>query len=74
VPVVIMAAIWQTDGAYQVLSSELIEMECNSDHRKEILGNAEKVLKRAEEFIRLAPQQWNVPLSVWPEQLKNIPV
>lgn len=73
VPVVIMSAIRQTDGAYQVLSSEPIEMECDSDHQKEILGNAEKVLKRAEGFIQLAPQQWNMPLSVWPEQLKNVP-
>jgi len=73
VPIVIMAAIRQTDAAYQVLSSEPIEMECDADHGKEILGNAEKVLKRAEEFIRLAPQQWNVPLPVWPEHLKSVP-
>jgi len=73
VPVVIMAAIYQADGKYHVLSSEPIEMECDSDREKEILRNAEKVLKQAEEFIRLAPQQWNIPLPVWPQLLGNVP-
>jgi KDO2-lipid IV(A) lauroyltransferase len=73
VPVVIMAAIYLADGKYHVLSSEPIEMECDSDREKAILHNAEKVLKQAEEFIRLAPQQWNIPLPVWPQLLGNVP-
>jgi len=73
VPVVIMAAIRQTDGKYHVLSSEPIEMEWDSDREKEILHNAEKVLKQAEQFIRRAPQQWNIPLPIWPELLENVP-
>ena len=73
VPVVIMAAIYQTDGKYHVLSSEPIEMEFDPDREKEILRNAEKVLRQAEGFIRLAPQQWNVPLPVWPQYLGNVP-
>lgn len=72
-PVVIMAAIYQADGKYHVLSSEPIEMECDADREKEILRNTENVLKQAEEFIRLAPQQWNVPLPVWPQYLENVP-
>jgi KDO2-lipid IV(A) lauroyltransferase len=73
VPLVIMAAIYQADGKYHVLSSEPIEMEFDADREKEILRNAEKVLRQAEEFIRLAPQQWNVPLPVWPQYLGNVP-
>ncbi len=73
VPVIIMAAIYQADGKYHVLSSEPIEMECNSNHEKEILHNTENVLKQAEEFIRLAPQQWNIPLPVWPQYLGIVP-
>ena len=73
VPVVVMAAIRQTDGTYYVMGSEPMEMESDSDHRKEILSNAEKVLKRAEEFIRRAPQQWNIPLAVWPQLMRNMP-
>jgi lauroyl/myristoyl acyltransferase len=73
VPVVIMAAIYQAEGKYHVLSSEPIEMECDQDRGKEILRNTEKVLRRAEEFIRLAPQQWNMPQPVWPQLLENVP-
>jgi KDO2-lipid IV(A) lauroyltransferase len=73
VPVVIMAAIYQADGKYHILSSEPIEMEGDSDHKREILRNAENVLKRAEEFIRLAPEQWNVPLPIWPQLLSKVP-
>jgi len=73
VPVVIMAAIYQADGKYHVLSSEPIEMECDLDRGNEVLRNAENVLKKAEEFIRLAPQQWNVPMPVWPQLLGNVP-
>lgn len=73
VPVVIMAAVYHADGNYHILSSEPIEMECDSDRGREILFNAENVLKLAEGFIRLAPQQWNVPLPVWPELLGNVP-
>jgi lauroyl/myristoyl acyltransferase len=73
VPVVIMAAIYQADGKYHVLSSGPIEMEWDSDREKEILRNAENVLNQAEAFIRLAPQQWNVPMPIWPQLLGNVP-
>jgi hypothetical protein len=55
------------------MSSKPIEMEHASDHDREIIWNAERVLKQAETFIRLAPEQWNVPLPVWPELLDIVP-
>ena len=73
VPVVVMAAFRQEDGTYKVLNSELMEMEQNQDLDPAILQNAEKVLEQAEHFIRLAPQQWNVPLPVWPELMSKVP-
>ena len=66
VPMLVMAAIQQADRHYQVLGSEPIEVEHYTSHEEEIIRNAEKVLKQAERFIRLAPQQWNVPVPVWP--------
>jgi len=73
VPVVIMAAIYQTDETYHILSSEPIEMTCSADREREIILNAEHVLHQAEEFIRLAPQQWNIPMPVWPQFLGAVP-
>jgi hypothetical protein len=58
-----MATIQQADGKYHVYRSEFMEME----PYLEAMRNTELVLKQAEEFIRLAPQQWNVPLPVWPD-------
>ena len=74
VPVVLMAVIRQRDGTYNLLSSGLMEMERHADRETETLRNAEKVLKQAEEFIRLAPQQWNVPLPVWPDLMERVPI
>jgi KDO2-lipid IV(A) lauroyltransferase len=73
VPVVFLVAIQQADEKYHILSSESIEMKRDPDREKEILCNAERVLKQAENFIRLAPQQWNVPLPVWPQALEDMP-
>jgi hypothetical protein len=67
-----MPVIQQSDGRYQVLCSEQIEVEDDPDRAIETLRNAERVLKEAEKFIRLAPQQWNVPLPVWPELVGKI--
>ena len=73
VPVVLMAVIRQEDGKYNVLSSDIMEMEQHSNHERAILQNAEMVLEQAESFIRLVPQQWNVPLPVWPELIDKVP-
>ncbi|SRR6266498_1391076 len=72
VPIIVMPVIQQSDGKYHVLGSEPIEMEYDPDREKAILRNAERVLKEAEYFIQQAPQQWNVPLPVWPELLGKI--
>ncbi|HJR81731.1 MAG TPA: hypothetical protein VJ821_16785 [Anaerolineales bacterium] len=73
VPVVIMASLQQAEGKYHVMNSEPIEMEDYPDNAGGIVRNAERVLGRAEDFIRLAPQQWNMHLPVWPELLGNVP-
>lgn len=73
VPVVLMAVLRQPDGTYKLLSTEPMEMEPAADHETGISHNAERVLQQAEEFIRLAPQQWNVPLPVWPELMNRVP-
>jgi lauroyl/myristoyl acyltransferase len=68
-----MAAFQQPDGKYHVMASEPIEMEQYPDHAIANLRNAEKVLRRAEDFIQMAPQQWNMFLPVWPDLLEKVP-
>jgi phosphatidylinositol dimannoside acyltransferase len=78
VPVVIMAAIQRADRKYHVVTSEPIEMESYPenvpDYGTQILRNSERVLSRVEDFIRLAPQQWNMFLPVWPDMLERVPI
>jgi len=73
VPVVLLAAILEPDGKYHFLSSDPIEMDAYPDRHIEGLRNAEKILKIAEGFIRLAPEQWSMTLPVWPEALDQAP-
>jgi hypothetical protein len=63
----------QQDGKYHVFASDFIEMDFEPDPNVEMLRNAEKVLSIAEEFIRRAPQQWSVPLPVWPQVMDRVP-
>ncbi len=73
VPVVITAANFQSDGKYHVFASDFIEMDSYPNQETGLLRNAEKVLSVAEKFIRPVPQQWCVPLPVWPETVDLVP-
>lgn len=73
VPLSLMASIQREDGSYQVLSSELIYLDSYKNRAEEILCNAEKILAKAEDFIRLAPHQWTVFQPVWPETISQMP-
>jgi KDO2-lipid IV(A) lauroyltransferase len=72
-PVIVAATNLQEDGKYHVFASDLIEMDPHPDPAQGMLRNAEKVLTVAEEFIRRCPQQWSVPLSVWPQVMDLVP-
>lgn len=73
VPVQIFVAHYREDGRYHVLSSPVIEMERHPNREKEALLNAEKVLSMAEDYIRRVPEQWSVPLAVWPDLIDRPP-
>jgi lauroyl/myristoyl acyltransferase len=73
VPMVIAVANFQQDGKYHVFASDFIEMDSYPDPEVGMLRNAEKVLGIAEEFVRRAPQQWSVPLPVWPQVMGLVP-
>jgi KDO2-lipid IV(A) lauroyltransferase len=73
VPIMITVAYLQEDGKYHVFASDLIEMDSCPNPDEAIFRNAEKVLSVAEGFIRRAPQQWSVPLPVWPQIMGLVP-
>ena len=73
VPIVMTVAYHQEDGKYHVFASRPIEMDSCPNPDEAILQNAEKVLAVAETFIRRAPQQWSVPLPIWPYTMDLVP-
>ena len=73
VPVIITATTLQPDGKYHVFASDPLEMHSTPDPNMGMLQNAEQVLSVAENFIRQAPQQWLVPLPVWPAVVDQVP-
>jgi phosphatidylinositol dimannoside acyltransferase len=64
--IIVAAAIKQAGDIYDIQNSEPISMQKCSDHTKEILMNAERVLRVAEGMIRQAPEQWSMFFPVWP--------
>lgn len=73
VPVIITVTYRQEDGKYHVFASDPIEMDSCADPDEAMLQNAETILSVAEKFIQQAPQQWCVPLPVWPQTLDLVP-
>jgi KDO2-lipid IV(A) lauroyltransferase len=73
VPIAVVAATLAPDGKYHVEVSEMIEPKGDPRNETDTLRNAEAVLRVAEAFIRRAPQQWSVPLAVWPSAVELAP-
>ena len=69
-PLILVASRLEADGTYHLTASDPIEMIPYPNREEALLRNAEKVLAVAEDFIRQAPQQWLVPLPVWPDVLE----
>ena len=57
------------DHSHLIDVSEQILMEEDKDPIREMEKNAEKVLKKAEEFIRKDPEQWMMFYPVWPQEI-----
>ncbi len=73
VPVVVGTTIQQKDARYHLHFSEPIEMIHKSNRREEIIYNTERVLKVAESYINMSPQQWSMTLPVWFDIQDQIP-
>jgi KDO2-lipid IV(A) lauroyltransferase len=59
VPIMVAAILKQSDGKYNLLFSEPIEMETHPNRHQEIELNAERVLQVVEGFIRQDTRQWS---------------
>jgi len=69
VPIIVVAAFMRPDGSYGLRLSKPIMLIKYGNKLDDILLNAERVLKKIEEFIKLAPEQWLMYYPVWPDQM-----
>jgi lauroyl/myristoyl acyltransferase len=73
VPVAVATAIRENNENFKIFASNLIGMEKLRNRSEEVIYNAEKVLRIAEDFIKQAPTQWTVLHPLWPEEALNLP-
>jgi lauroyl/myristoyl acyltransferase len=69
VPVIAVTAIMEPDGTYGFRHSGPITLQKHKNKLDEIILNTELVLKKVEEYIKLAPEQWLMFYPVWPDSL-----
>ena len=71
--VVVLACLRNSQGNYELSSSDPIYMKPYDDAQDEIERNAEKVLAEGEKMIGQNPSQWAMTYPVWPEALNEMP-
>ena len=68
VPVSVATAIRDEKGFFHILASELVRMQPHEDRFEEVIQNAERILKIAENYILMAPTQWAMLHPLWPDK------
>ncbi len=74
VPIYVVCAYTDPDGAYMLDTSDPIMMRPHPDPHEEIIRNTESVLKVGEVYIRTHVEQWAMFYPVWPDLMDKVPV
>lgn len=73
VPIVVTGMLQKPDGEYQLLASDPIHMDRYSNRKLDIIDNASKILRQAENFILTSPHEWSMYYPVWPDLIPMMP-
>ena len=71
VPIIVVAAFMHPDHSYGLRISKPIILNKYENKLDDIIYNAERVLKKIEEFIMLSPEQWLMFYPIWPDQMSE---
>jgi len=71
VPIIIVTTFMKADGLYEFNFSEKIYLKEYQNKLDDMLLNGEMILKKIEELIKQAPDQWLMYYPVWPDQLNQ---
>ncbi len=69
----VVAVIMNSEGRYEVVYSDPVKIEKTGDRTGDMIHNGERVMSIAEEYIRLAPNQWSMYYPVWPQVQDSLP-
>lgn len=72
VRVIVAASVRMPDGRYHFKVSEPLYLTRYPDRQTELIKNAEKVLRVAQDYVRQYPEQWSMFFPVWPEALNEV--
>ena len=73
VPIIVVTGIMEPDGTYGFRHSGPIKLKRYNNKMEDIRRNTEEILKKVEEYIRLAPEQWQMYYPVWPDLINEVP-
>lgn len=71
VPIIVVGAFMFPDGRYGLRISKPIKMKDFDNKLDDIICNAERVLEKIAEIIKLTPEQWLMYYPVWPDQINE---
>ena len=71
VPIIIVTTFMRADGIYEYDFSEKIHLRKYQNKMDDMIHNAETVLKKIEQLVKRAPDQWLMYYPVWPDQVRG---
>lgn len=71
VPIIIVTTFMRADGIYEFDFSEKIHLRKYQNKMDDMIHNAETVLKKIEQLVKRAPDQWLMYYPVWPDQVRG---
>lgn len=71
VPIIIVTTFMSAEGLYEFRFSEKIHLKKYQNKLDNMMLNGEIVLKKIEELIKHAPEQWLMYYPVWPDQVNR---
>jgi len=71
VPIVIVSTFMTEEGLYEFRFSEKIHLKDHQNKLDSMMLNGEIVLKKIEDLIKHAPEQWLMYYPVWPDQVNG---
>jgi len=71
VPIIIVSTLMTAEGLYEFKFSEKIHLKKYQNKLDDLMLNGKIVLKKIEEMITHAPEQWLMYYPVWPDQVSG---